>query len=120
MDLEKVKLAYSQGKKVQSLDCYGRWEDFIPQNQLDKPNWEYSDKWRVKPEDDKSEELKALLNKVMKYEDILQTALWIDSKGKEEIIQELIDLDITQEQIEGEGVENLEEFIQCIKNNLTL
>lgn len=42
--------AYSIGKTIQSNHS-GKWEDFVPQNQVDRPNFDYGniDNWRIKP-----------------------------------------------------------------------
>ena len=52
---EKIKRAeimeaYNKGKKVQCL-FRGKWEDFVPQNQVDSPNLDFQgiDNWRIKP-----------------------------------------------------------------------
>ena len=49
--IDKLKLAYSQGKTIQSNHS-GKWEDFVSHNQLDKPNFSYGKEsnWRIKPE----------------------------------------------------------------------
>ena len=49
---ETLEEAYKSGKTIQCKSS-GQWKDFIPQNQLDKPNWEYTgiNNWRIKPEE---------------------------------------------------------------------
>lgn len=63
MDWEEVILAaFEQGKTIQ-INCNNEgWHDFIPQNQLDRPNVRgNSDNWRIKPTAD--EERKEILEK---------------------------------------------------------
>ena len=47
---ELILKAYSEGKIIQSNHS-GDWSDFVPQNQVDKPNLDYGtiDNWRIKP-----------------------------------------------------------------------
>lgn len=47
---ESLLEAYRNGKTIQSNHT-GRWHDFIPQNQVDSPNFDYGtlDNWRIKP-----------------------------------------------------------------------
>lgn len=47
---EIILEAYKQGKTIQS-GGEGDWEDFVPQNQLDRPNVDYGGEnyWRIKP-----------------------------------------------------------------------
>ena len=42
--------AYNKGQIVQCL-YNGKWNDFIPQNQVDRPNLDFQgiDNWRIKP-----------------------------------------------------------------------
>jgi hypothetical protein len=51
-EIEQLNSAYQNGKTIQS-NHDGIWEDFIPHNQLDRPNFKYGgiDHWRIKPED---------------------------------------------------------------------
>jgi hypothetical protein len=51
-------LAYESGKTLQVRYC-GHWEDFVPHNQLDSPNFEHSgiENWRIKPEKEEKEEV---------------------------------------------------------------
>ena len=50
---ENIIKAYSEGKIIQSNHHTGDWNDFVPQNQVDRPNLDYGDKdnWRIKPEE---------------------------------------------------------------------
>lgn len=50
---EFLSLAYESGKILQ-VKYDGEWIDFVPQNQLDSPNFEHSGiiNWRVKPIED--------------------------------------------------------------------
>jgi hypothetical protein len=52
---QELEKAFREGKTIQSNNS-GKWVDFVRQNQLDSPNWEYQsiDNWRVKPEDESS------------------------------------------------------------------
>lgn len=52
---ETIEKAFRAGKTIQSNNS-GKWTDFVCQNQLDSPNWEYKsiDNWRIKPEDESS------------------------------------------------------------------
>lgn len=61
--LENLIMAYKSGKTIQSKSS-GEWKDFVPQNQVDSPNWEYMgiENWRIKP-DDITEELSPRSNK---------------------------------------------------------
>lgn len=47
---ESLLEAYKKGKTIQSNHT-GEWKDFVPQNQLDRPNLNYGtlDNWRIKP-----------------------------------------------------------------------
>jgi len=47
---EQIALAYKQGKTIQANHT-GEWHDFIPQNQVDRPNLDHGteDNWRIKP-----------------------------------------------------------------------
>lgn len=50
-DWRKVLLdAYYNGQTIQSNHS-GGWSDFVPQNQVDKPNLDYGNEtnWRIKP-----------------------------------------------------------------------
>lgn len=40
--------SFNNGKTVQ-FDSNGKWIDFVPQNNLDKPNLKNGSNWRVKP-----------------------------------------------------------------------
>jgi hypothetical protein len=46
---ELILDAYSKGKTIQSNHS-GKWSDFSPQNQVDRPNLNYGteDNWRIK------------------------------------------------------------------------
>lgn len=46
---ESILQAYREGKIIQSNHS-GKWKDFIPQNQVDRPNVNYGSEknWRVK------------------------------------------------------------------------
>lgn len=46
---EIILKGYNNNKTIQSNHC-GKWKDFVPQNQLDKPNLNYGDEsnWRIK------------------------------------------------------------------------
>jgi hypothetical protein len=47
---ELILEAYRNGKTIQA-NHIGEWHDFVPQNQVDRPNLDYGteDNWRVKP-----------------------------------------------------------------------
>lgn len=47
---QQLLTAYSIGKTIQ-YNHSGKWEDFVPQNQVDRPNFDYGniDNWRIKP-----------------------------------------------------------------------
>lgn len=47
---ESLLKAYKEGKTIQ-CNHTGEWHDFIPQNQVDCPNFDYGtlDNWRIKP-----------------------------------------------------------------------
>jgi hypothetical protein len=49
---QEILDAYIQGKTIQCNMPDGKWwHDFVPQNQLDRPNVDYGTKnnWRIKP-----------------------------------------------------------------------
>ena len=48
--IKKLIQAFEEGKTIQS-NHLGNWKDYVRQNQLDSPNFEYEniDNWRVKP-----------------------------------------------------------------------
>lgn len=47
----EMKNAYKSGKTIQS-NHQGTWKDFVPQNQVDRPNFDHGliSNWRVKPD----------------------------------------------------------------------
>jgi len=46
---EMLSKAYKEGKIIQ-FNSSGEWKDFEPQNQVDRPNFDYKiDNWRIKP-----------------------------------------------------------------------
>lgn len=49
---EEILEAYRQGKKIQTRSGTQDWHDFVPQNQLDRPNVDhgYTGEWRIKPD----------------------------------------------------------------------
>ena len=55
---EEILEAYRQGKKIQTKSGTQDWHDFVPQNQLDRPNVNYGtqENWRIKPNYDAERE----------------------------------------------------------------
>jgi hypothetical protein len=47
---QEILEAYKKGKTIQANHT-GEWHDFVPQNQVDRPNLDYGEEenWRVKP-----------------------------------------------------------------------
>jgi len=54
---EMLLKAYREGKTIQSFNSI-EWTDFVPQNQVDSPNFDYMpDNWRVKPDEIQPEDI---------------------------------------------------------------
>lgn len=66
---EQILKAFKEGKTIQSRNG-NEWKDFIPQNQVDKPNLDYGgiDNWRIKPETIKSDDTETLANALHQIE----------------------------------------------------
>lgn len=66
---EQILKAFKEGKTIQSKDG-DEWVDFIPQNQVDKPNLDYRgiDNWRIKGETIKSDNTQTLENALKQIE----------------------------------------------------
>jgi len=81
---EIILEAYKEGKTIQ-YNHSGEWKDFIPHNQLDRPNLNYGtlDNWRVKPT----------------LEEILPNQIWNDKKKegiKKVILEHKVDRTVEQ------------------------
>lgn len=65
---EEIMEAYCQGKTIQSNNFSAVWCDWVPQNQLDKPNLGFGshNNWRIKPSYD--EEREEILKKSGAYD----------------------------------------------------
>ena len=80
--IEKLEKAFREGKTIQSKSS-GEWVDFVRQNQLDSPNWDYKgvDNWRVKPDGSISECVK----------DVIQTQLTALEVAAQEYLHSVAD-----------------------------